>query len=129
MPTPPPLTDPEWKIMNIVWELEEATAREVLARLDVDWAYTTVKTMMARLVAKGVLRETKRSNVGVYSARVRRGTAQRKAVRDLLDRAFDGAFGSMVAFFASNERLSARDQERLRQLLVESDRDLEAEES
>lgn len=118
------LTDSEWKIMNAVWSLGEATTREVLGALgsEVDWAYTTVKTMLDRLVAKGALGEEKRNAASVYQPLLERESARENAVETLLERAFGGAFGSMVSFLLEREKLSARDRERLEALIEEEER-------
>ena len=45
------LTEAEWQIMNALWQKHPATARNIMERLDrrVNWAYTTVKTLLTRL--------------------------------------------------------------------------------
>jgi len=46
------LTPAEWRLMNALWEAHPATAREVAERLpgETTWAYTTIKTMLSRLI-------------------------------------------------------------------------------
>ena len=53
-PALPELTDAEWKVMNAVWDRSPTTVREVHGALSAStvWAYTTVKTLMERLVKK-----------------------------------------------------------------------------
>ena len=53
------LSKAEWQIMNALWQDNPATARELMERMPsrVNWAYTTVKTMLSRLVEKGRDRE------------------------------------------------------------------------
>ena len=48
------LTEAEWQIMNALWENFPATARQIADGLgdEVDWAYTTIKTMLTRLAEK-----------------------------------------------------------------------------
>jgi predicted transcriptional regulator len=51
------LTDAEWAIMRVVWENEPCaagTVQEALKKTK-DWAYSTVKTTMDRMVKKGFL--------------------------------------------------------------------------
>ena len=49
------LNDSEWKVMQALWGRHPATARDVLEQVEREtaWAYTTVKTLLARLVEKG----------------------------------------------------------------------------
>ena len=50
-------TDAEWHIMKALWQQAPASARQIAERLpeDIQWAYTTIKTMLNRLVEKQVL--------------------------------------------------------------------------
>jgi BlaI family penicillinase repressor len=81
------LTEAEWLIMNALWEGHPARAREVSERLpgDVNWAYTTIKTMLSRLVEKKAVRERKRGNASVYEPIVSRQNARRSALRALVN--------------------------------------------
>jgi BlaI family transcriptional regulator, penicillinase repressor len=81
------------------------------------WAYTTVKTLLDRLVEKGVLSVRKRGNAGLYQPLMTQAQARRGALRALLDRAFDGAFGSLVQHMVAEERLDARERAELAALL------------
>jgi BlaI family penicillinase repressor len=55
------LTEPEWIIMNALWDKHPAKARNVVARWpsSVGWAYTTVKTMLDRLLEKRAVKKSK----------------------------------------------------------------------
>jgi BlaI family penicillinase repressor len=116
------LTESEWKIMNAVWKRHPASARDVLERVEgeTDWVYTTVKTLLSRLEAKGVLRSRMRANTALYEPVLSRAKARRAALRSLANTAFDGAFGPMMQFLVSDERLSEKQREDLVRLLKES---------
>jgi BlaI family penicillinase repressor len=53
----PSLSNTEWEVMKVLWDKGELAARDVYAEVkeETDWAYTTVKTLLSRLVAKGAL--------------------------------------------------------------------------
>ena len=103
------LTEPEWIVMNALWEKHPARARDIVERLpsSVNWAYTTVKTMLDRLVEKKAVSKSKKGNAGLYEPRLSRRQARRTALRMVLDRAFDGAFGPMMYFLMEDGNLSA----------------------
>ena len=109
--------------MTAVWEHSPATAREVLERIppETAWAYTTVKTMLARLVGKGALAAEKRGNTSVYTPLLTRDEARRSAWGSLLDRAFEGGVGSFVRFVAERQSLSSDERAELRRMLDELD--------
>jgi len=115
------LTDAEWQLMNALWEGHPATAREISERLpaDVDWAYTTIKTMLTRLVAKGAVSEEKRGNASLYVPVVTRESARRTALSTLLGQAFGGAVEPLLHFLSSDRALSGREKQELRRLLEE----------
>jgi BlaI family penicillinase repressor len=113
------LTEPEWLIMNALWEKHPVKARDVIERLPstVNWAYTTVKTMLDRLVEKKAVGKSKRGNIGLYEPLVSRRQARRTAMRIMLDQAFDGAFGPMMYFLMEDESLSAGERKELIKIL------------
>jgi BlaI family penicillinase repressor len=118
------LSDSEWTVMNVVWDRPPVTVRDVheVVQRETGWAYTTVKTTLERLASKGILRSRKRGNVGLYEPLVSRSQARKSAVRSLVEKAFDGTFGSLLQHILSDEKLSARDQKRLAELLDEARR-------
>lgn len=120
----PDLSAAEWKVMNAVWARRgAATAREVLEAVaaETEWAYSTVKTVLERLVEKGALEAHFEGRAARYRARLSRGRALRAAARSLLAKAFDGAAAPLVHFLVRSERLSAEEREALRRLLDEQE--------
>lgn len=117
------LTDSEWIVMKALWREAPATVREVLERLEdkTDWAYTTVKTMLTRLAEKGLVRMSRRGNAILFEPAITQAQARRSALQALLDKAFDGAFGSLVQHLLLEQQLSPRDRQKLAGLLSELD--------
>lgn len=116
------LSEAEWTVMNAVWESREAvSAREVLQAVEAatGWAYTTLKTIMDRLVEKGTLDVEVRRNVSYYRARLPKHRAVALAAADLARRAFGGEVAPLVHHLLQSRRLSARDRAELRRLLEE----------
>ncbi len=113
------LTEAEWQIMNALWQKHPATAREIMDRLPpgVNWAYTTIKTMLTRLVEKQAVGEVKQGNASVYEPLVTQQKARLSAFRSLLDQAFDGAVGPLVHFLAEEKQLTAKEKKELRKIL------------
>ena len=113
------LTQAEWQVMNALWKKYPATAREVVDALPADtgWAYTTVKTMLTRLAAKGAVSEEKSANVARYEPCVSRKAARLAALRAIAEDAFDGALGSLMHFLVEEERLAPSERRRLAKLL------------
>ncbi len=115
------LSDTEWTVMNQVWRRSPVSARDVLEAVEseTEWAYTTVKTILSRLVDKGALHVRKRANTSLFQPRISREKARRSAVKSLLEKACDGTFDALVLHMMTEERLSAQDRKKLAAMLAE----------
>ena len=113
------ITEAEWKVMDALWQKSPASARDVLEMVhdETDWAYGTVKTLLNRLVKKGVVTMRRRANTNLYEAAISLPEARRLEVRGLLDRAFGGAIGPLMNFLFDEKELSTGDAELLRRRL------------
>ena len=116
------VTEAEWEILNIVWEKEPCAAGTVQEALvdRKDWAYTTVKLTMNRMVKKGFLEIEKIRNLQLFRACISRAEARRGELRKMLDRAFGGALTPMLKFLIEHEGLSAEETAELRELVEQS---------
>ena len=116
------LSQAEWKLMNAIWDRHPASARDVMERVEseANWAYTTIKTMLTRLEKKGAIKSRMRANTALYEPLLTRDKARRSALRAVLDAAFDGAFGPMMQFLVSDEKLSEKQRAELLRALKES---------
>ncbi len=120
----PELTDAEWEIMKVVWEKQPCaagTVQEALAKSK-DWAYSTVKTTMDRMTAKGLLKITKIRNLQLFSSAISRDDARTGEFSKMLKRAFDGALTPMMQFLMEQEDFSQVDLNRLRGLVDKAER-------
>jgi predicted transcriptional regulator len=103
----------EAAVMQIIWEREEATVRDVLEVLQSKRpiAYTTVMTIMGRLAQKGVLTLRKQGKAYYYrpTATPDEFVAQRaqRAVQDVI-----ASFGDVAMAYFLHE-LETADDERL----------------
>jgi BlaI family transcriptional regulator, penicillinase repressor len=117
------LTDAEHRIMEVIWNKGSATVAEVaeaLAGKD-GTAYTTILTIMRILRAKGYLSCEKEGRAHIYTAKVNRDTAARKAVRQLLAKFFEGSPGELVLTFLRDDEISAEELDELKKKILESD--------
>ncbi|MBN1845831.1 MAG: BlaI/MecI/CopY family transcriptional regulator [Sedimentisphaerales bacterium] len=115
------LSQAEWQIMNALWDEHPATARQIAARLpeQVNWAYTTIKTMLTRLVEKQAVRERKQGNASLYDPILSRRQARSSALKSLVNQAFDGAFGPLMHFLFEQQDLTAKERTQIIQILQE----------
>lgn len=109
------LTEPEWLVMNALWDKHPATVKDIVAQLSgkANWAYTTVKTMLDRLTEKKAVFKKKKGITGFYEPILTRQQARSAALKTVLDHAFDGAFGPMMHFLVEDQKLSSKQRQEL----------------
>jgi predicted transcriptional regulator len=109
----------EQLVMEVLWAEAPLTAAEVAARVDParEWNGSTIKTMLARLVAKGVLDHEEDGRRYLYRPRISRADYASRESGRLLDRLFDGRAGALVAHLAEHQQLSDQDIDDLDALL------------
>jgi len=103
------LTEAEWSIIKAVWETEPCTAPVIQEKLlkPMGWHYSTVRTLMDRMVTKGVLTAKKAGKLTIYQSVVTRAEAQRGELFYALKHAFNGALTPMVQCLLDNNELDA----------------------
>ncbi len=116
----PELTESEWAVIKAVWSLEPCPAPTVQEHLagQRDWSVSTVRTLMERMAAKGLLTSEKLRNLTLYRSAVSRQQAQLGELRYALKNAFDGALTPMVQCLLESERLDATQLDQLEALIA-----------
>lgn len=121
MPSRPPVSKAELEVARVLWELKEATPREIYEAYPkknrVDFA--TVQTYLRRLEAKGYLKARREGRVKTYVPRVRPGTVVRESVDEFLNLLFDGEALPLLHHLIKNRQITRDDIERFRQMLHE----------
>ena len=109
----------EQAVMEVLWTEAPLTAAEVAGRVPQDrgWSIRTVKTMLSRLVAKGVLTFEEEGRRYLYRPAVARDDYVAQESGRLLDRLFGGRLTPLVAHLAQRDRLSERDIAEIEALL------------
>ena len=104
------LTEAEWAIIGAVWANEPCAAPTVQEALhnQKKWSYSTVKTMMDRMTAKGLLKTERIRNLILYRSSITRKDAQRSEIMRAVKRAFNGALTPMMQFLLDSNSLSQK---------------------
>ena len=113
------LTEGEWAIIQAVWDNEPCAAPTVQDELEAQksWTYSTVKTMMDRMVTKGLLKTKRIRNLILYRSAITKIQAQKGEIMRTVKRAFDGALTPMMQFLLDNHRLSQKQLSELEKLI------------
>src|SRR5262245_24231791 len=105
--------------MEALWNRTRATAGALQADLQgtQGWAYSTVKTMLDRLVEKGYVKSRRVGNVYEYTPKVRRGAAVARTLDDLTERVFTGSVTPLIHGLVERRKLSPDEIRELRDML------------
>ena len=112
-------TDRELDVMSVLWTIESGTVNEVRDRLDEDFAYNTVLTVLRTLEAKGHVRHEEEGKAQRYFPTVRREEAGTSAITRLLDKVFAGNAEAMLTHLVSDKRITRKRLAAMRKLLDE----------
>lgn len=109
----------EYAVMEVLWDAAPLTAADVAARVPAErgWSLATVKTMLGRLLAKGVLAHEEDGRRYLYRPLVAREDYAAQESGRLIDRLFGGKVTPLVAHLARRDRLSERDIAEIEALL------------
>ncbi len=118
------LTEAEWEIISVVWKEEPCAAGTVQEELSAtrDWAYTTVKYMMDRMVGRGFLVMSKIRNLQLFRSAISEVEARHGELHKMLNRGFGGKLAPMLKFLIQHEGLSAEEAKQLRDLVDKVDK-------
>lgn len=115
----PGISDAEWKVMEVLWTCSPATANEVIDSLQRSskWSGNTIRTLLSRLVRKGVLNARKDGPRFLYSPALDREHYVAAESDSFLKRVFFGSPKPLLLHFAERTPLSAEEIAELKRFL------------
>ena len=115
----PDLSDSELDVMRALWKSDRLSAREVHDRVSParGWAYSTTRTVLERMVEKGLVNKTSFHGIYLYRPRLSRAAGLARAVRDFADRVAEIGAAPVVSLLAGGESWSDEEVAELERLL------------
>ncbi len=119
------ISEAESVVMDVLWRNSPQSADEVVAALarSTDWQEPTIKTLLNRLLKKGVVAAERDGKRYLYRPLIKRVDYVHSESKTLLDRLFDGRVAPLVAHFSERRKLSKKDLAELKRLIEELDHD------
>jgi predicted transcriptional regulator len=118
-------TRAELAILRVLWTHGPQTVRQVhdvLAAAKPS-AYTTTLKLLQIMTEKGLVLRAEQNRQHVYRVRQSEQAMQKRLVRDLLDRAFNGSTARLVMQALAAKPASADELREIRRLLEEQEED------
>ena len=111
------LFDSEWKVMEVLWQENDRTAKEISLRLadSIGWNKNTTYTVIKKCIDKGAI-ERREPNFVCHAAITKR-QVQKEEADSLVDKVFGGSAELLFASVLSGRKLKKEELERLRALV------------
>jgi BlaI family transcriptional regulator, penicillinase repressor len=119
----PAMSVSEREVLKVLWDHGPRTVREIneiLAQQGRQWAYTTVATLLGRLVVKKFAAGDPSAVPRVYRAVVSRDQLLDRRLKDAAEEFCDGRAAPLVLALVQGNQFSADEVARLRRLLDEA---------
>jgi len=106
------LTKAEEDIMQVLWQLENANVKQIIAELpEPKPAYNTVSTIVRILESKGFVDYEKKGKGHIYFPVLKKMEYSNQSINKLVNGYFQGSFKSMVSFFMKKNDISLEELE------------------
>jgi BlaI family penicillinase repressor len=117
--TAPQLGRVQLLIMQVLWDRQRATAREITDAINASEpiAHSTVQTLLRGLEEKGAVAHEAQDRTFVFFPLVKEHEFKQSATRDLVERVFGGSAKSLVAHLLKSENVSREEIEEIRKLI------------
>lgn len=104
------LTKAEEQVMQILWQLEKAFVKQIVAEMpEPKPAYNTVSTIVRILEEKGFVDHEAFGKTHQYFPLVSKDDYGRYTAGSLLSKYFNGSVKDLVSFFVKEEKLDSQD--------------------
>jgi len=112
------LTNKEEEIMHILWKLEKAFVKDVLAEIKEDKPhYNTLSTIIRNLEEKGYVGYTAYGKTHQYFPIVSKENYRQAFMNSAIESYFNNSYKNVVSFFANEEKISVQDLKEIIKLI------------
>jgi len=112
------LTNKEEEIMHILWKLEKAFVKDVLAEIKKDKPhYNTLSTIIRNLEEKGYVGYTAYGKTHQYFPIVSKENYRQEFMNSAIESYFNNSYKNVVSFFANEEKISVKELKEIIELI------------
>lgn len=113
------LTDAELRIMNVLWQEGDTTAKHIFDTLkgETGWSINTTYTLIKRCITKGAIQRTEPHFQ--CHALVAKHQVQEVETADLIGKLYDGSADKLFAALLDSRKISREQLRRLKDLVEE----------
>jgi BlaI family transcriptional regulator, penicillinase repressor len=118
-------TTAELEILNVLWEKESATVREVFEIISASKSvtYTTILKLMQIMTEKELVERDEQSKAHLYRAKIAQDETQKGLVSDLLEKVFRGSAMSLVQHILDTKKTSPQEMKEIRKMISKAEKE------
>jgi predicted transcriptional regulator len=122
-------TSSELEILNVLWEKESATVREVFEVISATKSvtYTTVLKLMQIMTEKGLVERDEEGKAHLYRAAIPQNETQKGLVSDLLEKVFRGSAMQLVQHLLESKKTSPEEMKEIRLMIEKAEKEAKNE--
>lgn len=112
-------TRPELAILKLLWRHHALNARNIHREIEAEfgWSYSTVRTVLERMVDKGLIAKSAADGVNIYEPRIGKVALLSRMIADFSTRVLELDAAPSTAFFADSKLLTEEELEELEDTL------------
>ena len=117
------ISNSEWKIMKILWQTPKLTLRQIYEKTGAaeGWSYTTVRTLVTRLVEKEAVAADKSGANFKYYPLLSENECKNSEVKNFIDKVFDGKKSTLMVSLTKDSKLTEEVTKTLMSLIEKID--------
>lgn len=122
-------TTSELEILNVLWEKESATVREVFEIISATKpiAYTTILKLMQIMTDKGLVEREEQGKAHLYRPTIPQNETQKGLVNDLLEKVFRGSAMQLVQHILEAKKTSPAEIKEIRKMINKAEKEAKNE--
>mgnify|MGYP003503322308 FL=1 len=104
------LTNKEEEILQVIWQLEKAFVKDVVAELPKPKPhYNTISTIIRNMEEKGVVGHNSFGKTHQYFAKISKEDYKKGLMQKTIQNYFENSYKNVVSFFAQEEKISVKE--------------------
>lgn len=114
------ITSAEWEVMRVIWAKEKTTSSQIIETLaqKLAWSASTVKTLLGRLVDKGLVSSQRQGRAYIYQAELSEESAHLSEVKAVFERICVTEHSGLLAHLIAETPMTNQDIEHFQALLA-----------
>ena len=122
-------TSGELEILNVLWEKQPATVREVFEIISTakPVTYTTILKLMQIMTEKGLVERDEQGKAHLYRAKIAQTETQKGLVSELLEKVFRGSAMELMQHILDAKKTSPAEMKEIRKMIAKAEKEAKNE--